>query len=265
MQNFKPGTEVKQTFSLVNEAGEVLTPTALNWRVLDEAEVVLVGWTAITPMPLTSDVVVTVTAGFTTLATGVLRGIRTVELEIVTTEGTVLLSEAFMLQAATAMAFGVSTFLTYAQAVLTAEDFVADHMPGWHGTADRETREKSLIQAYQRLLKLPIGAHYDNEQGYLTENGISGPQYLRNMTPAQMATMYAPLLAGLRRAQVIEADHILTNDPVLAARENGLLSMTTGESSQFFLSKKPLELPVCKRAMLEVQRWVRFRASIGRS
>jgi hypothetical protein len=173
-----------------------------------------------------------------------------------------------MLQGATALTFGINTFQTYAQAILLAEDFTPDSMAGWVANG-RENREKALIQAFRRIMQCPIGAHYEDQQSMLTQDASFlrsfGPYMLRNQTPAQILALYPPMLADLCRAQVMEADDILSADPVMEARQNGLVSTTNGESSQQFLAVKPLDLPVGSRAMKNLQRWVRFNTRIGRS
>lgn len=279
MLNFKPGSDVPVTFVLQDENGSILTPTQLRWRVLDEAETVLQDWTVISTLPTTSDVVVTVPGSMTTLgptinamgreeATTATRGIRTVELEITSAEGVTFLSEVVMIQGSTALQFGINSFLTYPQALLISEDMIAEHVAGW-SAANRETREKALIESYRRILRLPIGMHFDDQQSMLQIDTqflqMYGPIMLRYMNPLQMSNIYKPMMAALRLAQVQEATDILNGDPVAAARQSGILSQTVGESSQFFRPAKPLELPVGQRAMNTLQRWVRFNAKIGRS
>lgn len=267
MQNFKPGTDVPLTFSLVDESGVVLTPVSLRWRVLNEADVELQAWTVVSTMPSTSQFTVTIPSALTALIAPQLRGVRTVELEVTTTAVVVTLSDAIMIQGATVLAFGINTFQTYGQAILLAEDFTPDQIADWSGS-DRDTREKAMIQAYQRILQLPIhtgGTEGWNQSMLTSDTVISniGSQ-LRYMTPAQMLNLYPALLTALRSAQFVEAASILKSDPTRAARAEGLLSLTVGESSQFFQAGKALEHPVCKEALAYLQRWIRTTARIGR-
>jgi hypothetical protein len=267
MQNFKPGSDVPVTFVMSDEAGNVLTPTQLRWRVLDETETVTQDWTAITPLPSVSDVVVTVPASLTILTAPALRGIRTVELEITTSSGaTVFMSEVIMLQGVTALSFGINTFQTYSQALLLTEDMIDEHVAGW-SPSSRETREKALIESYKRIMQLPIGMHFDDQQSMLQIDTQFlqnyGPLMLRYMTPAQMLGIYKPMMKALQLAQATEATEILNGDPVMAARKAGILSQTVGESSQFFRPYKPLELAVSTRTINILQRWVRFNMKIG--
>lgn len=270
MQNYKPGTAVAVTFRLLDEAGEVLEPTALRWRVLDEAEEVLLDWASIAvPNPMEDQLTLTVSGALNLLTPPALRGLRSVELEVSTAAGVVELTQMFLLQGATAMAFGVNTFQTYAQAQLLAQDFGGTTIEGWSMVRARDEHEAALIEAHRRILLLPIGWHEDDTQSRMEVDGEfighRGPIMLRDLSPEHLAQLYPPMLADLRRAQLVEASEILGQDPVEAARERGLLSTTVGESSQFFRPATPLKLPVSAKAMRHIERWVRFGARIGRS
>lgn len=268
MQNYKPGTNVPLTFSLVDESGSFLTPTSIRWRILDEAELELQAWAVIAVLPTTSDLTVVIPLALTALVPTAMRVIRTVELELVTARGTVQLSDSVMIQGTTALLFGVNTFHTYPQALLVTEDFTADGMAGW-ASADRDTREKALIEAYGRVMQCPLGVRTLDSQSTLNQDSSFirsfGPAMVRDMTPSQLLALYPPMLTDLRRAQTVEANDILLADPIQEAHKSGLVSMTTGETSQSFRTSAPLDLPVGPRAMKYLQRWISFNARIGRS
>lgn len=268
MQSFTPGKPVTLTFSLLNDQGEALLPTALQSRVLDEDDTVLQDWVAVTmPDPSVTNVEVTVLGALNILTPPATRGARIVELQLTDGAGTLTLSETYMLGGSTALSFGVNTFLTYAAATVMSADFVPMSLAGWNA-AERKDQEAALSEAYERIMRLPLGVHYDAEQSVLYNDaqfvGLFGPIMLRYLTPGQMAQLYPVFLTDLKRAQLAEADEILQGDPVRKARQSGLISNTVGESSQFFRTAKPLELPVSPRALEHLQRWVRFGAKIGR-
>lgn len=264
---YLPGNDIAVAFDLA------LAPLALRWRVLDEAEAQLQGWTVVTPLPGVGAFALTIPAALTALAAPALRGIRTVELEITTAFGSSIESVCLFLQGSTALAFGINTFQTHAQAMLLAQDYVVEQMPGW-GASPRPSRERAMIEAFRRILLLPIGIHFNLEQSMLTADASylvrSGPYMLRNLTPAQMRTLYEPLLAALCESQLMEAEDILSHDSIAAAQRAGLSSLTVGESSQTFRGNtvgvsQPLQLAVCARAIAPLQRWLRYGARIGRS
>jgi hypothetical protein len=269
MQNFVPGQPANVNFVLVDEAGAVLVPTALRFRVVDEAETELQPWTPVTvQVPAQSQVTVTVLGALNILTPPATRGIRTVFLEVTAAGGTYLLSESVMLSAASGMTFGVNSFQTYSQALLLAEDFVDDTIPGWYTKSRREDREKALIQAYTRIMLLPIALQFDDTQSILQVDGEFagryGPIGLRYLTPSQLSNLYQPMLAALKRAQLLEADTILAGDEGGGGTNRTLISKTVGESSEFYRQSVPLDLGVSQRTLKEVQRWVRFTARIHR-
>lgn len=263
MQTFAPSKPVTLTFSLQTE-GEVLVATGLRSRIKDEADTVLQDWAAVT-LPLeTGDatVEVTVIAGLNILTPPATRGARVVELEVQTVEGTIVLSQSFMLQGSTALTFGSNTFLTYTGAVVEAANFVPMQMPGWHAV-DRAIQEQALIEAYGRIMRLPIVIEYDDSQSIVRDIG-EDPWRLVDLTPAQIARLDAKMLASLKTAQLVEANEILSDDPVKAARRDGVVSMSVGESSQFFGTSKPLDLGVSPRTVQYLQRWLRYGAVLAR-
>lgn len=269
MQNFKPGTSVSLTFKLLDESGQVLAPTSLSFRILNEADVELQPLTSIpVPSPASLEVVIVVLAALTGLTPPALRAIRTVELEVTTLSGTVVLTQSLMVQGSTALALGVNTFQTYTQALLLSEDFVQDQMSGWTGF-QREDREKALIEAFGRLLLLPIYPYVDsNNQSSLTQTDSLarnfGYSLMRNLRSDQLIALQPKLLMALRKAQLFEADDILNDDPAAKARKSGISSLTVGESTTIFRQGSPLNLQVGSRAVTYLQPWLRFSARIGR-
>lgn len=262
MEQYTPGKPVAVTFVLASESGEALTPTAVRSRILDENDTVLQDWADV--IDFADTVVITVLGALNILTPPAQRGARVVELEVTTDSGTLQFSESFLLQGPTALTFGINTFQTYAAANVYAADFVPLQLAGWHA-ASRDEQEKALIEAHGRILRLPIAFERDSDQSVDGEwAGLFGMPMLRDLTPTQINALKPGMLKALRAAQLVEASEILQGDPVRAARASGLLSNTNGESSQFFRTAKPLELPVSPRALEFVQRWVRFGASIGR-
>lgn len=268
MQNYKPGTLVPTIFDLIDESGMFFTPTSIFWRILDESEVELQPWTALLAIPTTSKLTLVIPAILTQITAPAVRAIRTVEVEVVTALGTFQLSSSVMIQGTTALVFGVNTFQTYSQSLLLSEDFTAESLSGWNAF-DRESREKGLIEAYRRILSLPLRLEYDSGQSSLAQDASFlrdfNSRSLRNMTPAQIAALYAPMLTALRLSQVMECDEILNRDPQSDARNRGVTSITAGESSTTFRSSVGLDLSISMRALKPLGRWLNFNARIARA
>lgn len=259
MQNYAPGSAVPATFALQNEAGEVLEPTSLRWRVLGEDDQVLLDW-AVLPLPSPPEdrITLTVPAVHTTLQEGETRGLRSVELEV-TVGGTVLtLSDQVLLTASSALVAGINSFCSYARALMTAEDFTEQTMAGWQRETRREERERAMIEAHQAIMRMPLFVKPATTLSLIPLLHFIEKQGFANIDP--------PMLQALRRAQVLEASEILNADPTITARRNGLLSMTVGESSQFFGATKSLDSVLVSRQALKVlSPWISYSVRIGRA
>jgi hypothetical protein len=267
MQSYQPGTDVPLTFDLVGEQ-----PTALRWRVLDENEVVLQDWTA-ADLPDGTSLTLVVPAALNQLPAQALRALRGIELEVTTALGAWLSTQVAMLKAGTVLLAGFNTFQSYFQALFLIEGQPADFTSGWN-SAERDARESALVEAHQRILQLPIALEFGSDQSRMTSDSWLGARrserLLRNLAPADVLLLYAPLLTALRLAQVAEADDVLNIDSPRAAGNAGMTSLTVGESSQTWRqgatgSSKPMEYPVCPRALAHLQRWLRYSGAIGRS
>lgn len=264
MQNYAPNTAVTVTAQLVGDDGNPLVPTSLQWRVLDESDTELQAWASVTlPDPTAPVVSVTVSDALNTLGAGVVRGIRRIEFKVVTATSTVVIDQSYLLQASSALVFGVNTFLTHSQALLLSMDFAPSYLVGWRNALTKEDQEQALIQAHSRLVRLRYHMEFTDDQSRIIYHPWGRSSFI-DLTPAQVADLEANMLKALKRAQLIEAAHVLTEDGVNAARKDGLMSMTVGESSQFFVPSKPLDLGVCRDAYAEIARYVDRTIRLGR-
>lgn len=257
-QTHAPGSPATVSFGLTDAAGETIEPTALRWRVLDENEVVLQDWTVITPpVPAEPSIALTIIGALNILTAPATRGVRTVELEITTAMGQWTLSESLVLQGGTSLVLGYSTYITYPQALMLVPDFTDQTMGGWLRFTDRVVREQALSEAFHALRALPIvtdGTQRTKEWLSQVEQG----EFLLNTTAQQRA--------ALARAQLIEASAILEADPVTLGRRNGMVSMTVGESSQYYGQTKALDVGVASRLSLTpIKPWLNYTVRIGRS
>jgi len=270
MQSYSPGTPVVMNFLLEDDSGAPIVPNSYRWRLSDESGAVLQDWqltNVSNPASLDGVVTITIPAILTTLAAGQVRGARSVDLEI--TQGSQIfnLTQAVIIRGSTALVVGVNSLVTYLQAALLSEDLSQRTMTGWNGNLSQADRERALTEAYKRLDRMNLKLEIDAQTRVV---GWRGDRVVLSDfdTPAKLAGLDADLLAALKRAQVIEASEILRDDPVAMAREEGLMSTSVGESSQFFRTGKPIPkwiCPISEAALAEIARWVRISVRIGRS
>ena len=218
-----------------------------------------------TPIPgVPMQVTQTIPATLTALIAPAQRGMRVIELEVTAAGEVTYMTLELLIQGTTALVPGANSFLTYGQAAMLSMDFAQAQIPGWVDSP-RAEREGALMEAFRRIMQLPIGPQFIQDQDRITNVTVFGARTLRNMTPENILKLNAYMLGDLRMAQIVEADEILNPDLVIQGRYNGLQSTSAGESTQLFRYTMPLTLPVSPRAMAYLQRWVRFGGRIERA
>lgn len=85
----------------------------------------------------------------------------------------------------------------------------------------------------------------------------------RQLTPELWEELEPWQREALIRAQVIEANYLLSGNTVEKQRYSGLLSHSAGESAHFYRSSKPFEAPICKEAMKALKGIVSYVTRIG--
>jgi hypothetical protein len=255
MNTFKAGSSVSSTFS------GVLAPLSLRARVLDEAENVVIPWSVI-PVPAGGDVTVSTNATANTLPANASRGIRVVQLEVTTADGVETLDQAYQLEGA-ALILGVNSFQSYYQAHLAAQNYGQATMAGWVGQGGQADRTAALVEAFGRIRELPVSIEWENDQQIVRAFWCDPPR-LRDLTPEQIMRLEPRLLTALKTAQLLEANELLTDDPIRDMRRAGIQSMTTGESSQFFGAARPLDKGICDAASKVLGRWLRRSVRVVR-
>lgn len=246
MQAYLGGTDVTVTIPLLDAVGNALAADSVEYRVIDQDENIVVAKTALAGF-IAGDTVAIVGIPAVSNDLGTLkRGVRAVELFVTTDAGVVMISHEYIIEALETLIVGVNSLMTYSSALLVSYDI--PNLPGW-GQATKVERQRALHAAYRNLGRVSLRFVDD----------------VTDLDAGQLATLDAKYLECLKRAQVIEADFLLGGDEVDAIRRSGIMSATVGESSQFFRTSKPLDGPICKRAMKELAEYTNMRARVGRA
>jgi hypothetical protein len=241
MQVFAPNYGVNVVHALRQDT------TGLRYRVLDQSGAELLTWTQIQiDLPAPENVVVTVPGGINGIPTGELRAVRVVEFEVTTPSGVVIENEEYALGGLSRIEVGTNSFVTYYEAVLLSDVVAGMEFDGWQD-ASRQERENALLIAYESMRGLTLMGRKMTD---LTDADIDREPGLRE---------------ALRKAQVIEASDKLVNSPIRQARREGVISMTVGESSQFFGSWRPVSTTLCASAMRVLGRWMTSSVRIYRA
>jgi hypothetical protein len=275
MEAFPAGKQVSVTVQLTDLSGNPLTPTAVSARVVDESGTEVVAQFSVTPTGASATIVVEGPSNL--LSVGQTAGIRTVKVAVSTNDGSYNFDESYILKVAPADALVVlvNSFQTFNQAVLTAAEIPG--LKGWDNelTTD-ELRIAALTEAYRRIIQIGMNVRWPRDvdaQTYLTTTDWIGdqtrlitPEYWQFINLNSYNTFYPEhFRQALRRAQVAEADDLLSGDPIEERRRMGLLSETIKDSSMMFRSGKPLDLGVSAKAFAYLRGYVQFRKTLGRS
>lgn len=286
MQTFLDATNVTITIPLEDKSGNPIDATSVDYRVVDSSGVEKVARSALSGFVAHSaNAVVTVPALANTMAAmadpnayGSVanpRESRVIELFVVDASGnTIVLSEAYIIQPTEVLIAGVNSFQSLAQANLTGMEIA--NTPGWDAASEEE-KITALIDAKNRISQLNFSLlnsnsnldqsniNYIPESRYIaTSNVFIFNGNLNLLTQRQFEVLPAKFKKVLQLAQVAEADALLGGDTVSDIRRSGLLATTVGESKQMFRAGKPVEMPVCRRALAFLGYYITFSRKTGR-
>ena len=118
MEIYRDGSIVKVEMQFVDDNDNLVSPTSATYRVLSEDNTELVAETTVTINDGDSGTAITVNSPENTLAVGAIKGLRTVELTMVTALGIVTSTSRYVVEAANTLVVGETSFQTYNQAVL---------------------------------------------------------------------------------------------------------------------------------------------------
>lgn len=230
MDVYLANADVTITVPFQDRNGNPVSPTSATYRVISEDNSELVTPTVVSVANGAPDVEITVLSAVNDLGAA-LKGLRTIELTMVTNTGSVVVNHRYIVEAPSILEFGVNSFQTYNQALLTSTYMVDVDL--WKAATESEQRS-AMMEAYVNLMRL---------------NYSSTDQPLQEMTVVELQAIDATLLTALGKAQVAEADFLLGGESVGDKRRYGLLAESIGESSQMYRSGKPLKLPVSEKAI----------------
>lgn len=227
MQTYPAGVTVTLTIPLIDHNGDPVTPVELSYSVSDLEGVELVARTGLDFAANDTDADVRVEAAFNALEPGVPGG-RVVHLFIKAADGTHVREIVYGLRPFQRLIPGTNSFVTDAAAQVLAAD-----IPGLDGLTGAEATERqgALLEAHTRITRIRFRVPFTTPvRGEL----LIDRSGWEAMTPAEFARLPASFKRTLTRAQLHEANTVLTGDPIGAKRRAGILSETIGESSMMF-------------------------------
>jgi hypothetical protein len=263
MQSFPVGTNAVVEVPFLDSDGNPVTPTALAYVVKDGQGTTLVDTTAISVLSGTSTDIA-IPGGLLAAPGG-----YSVELFITIAGGEVYIQEeVFAVKPLVQLQFLTNTFQTRANAL-----YVSGSIPNlisWMG-ATKDAQTAALIEAFRRITLLNFFIPWPEVLDL--QNRIA-PRYQSHLTPRMWPLMTPDIWTiypdyfkdALNRAQVIQANQLLTADPMADRRRGGLFSEKIGESSVMFKSGvRPLDDIVSRDAMTALSQFLNTRITTTRS
>lgn len=279
MELYLAGTDVAVAVALQDRNGNTIAATALQYDVVDVDGNVKVAQQDVPGFTVgATEADITVPASANELADGNWREVRTVRLYCTVGANVVQLNYSFGLELADPLILGGNTFQSLAQAEITALDI--PNLSGWSAATD-DDKIAALIDARVKICQLSYyllnsninfaqdSLNYIPEGAFQSQYVATNSLFIFNGNLALLnAQQYSQLperfKLALRKAQVTEADHILGDDVIGQKRDSGIILDSVGQTKQMFRNTKPLDLPVCKRALRFLSYFLVFNRTIGR-
>jgi hypothetical protein len=263
MDRFAVGTDVELFMAFVDANGNPVTPNSATYNLYDETEALLTGPVAVSDVSgEAADIIIT--RNFNTPA-----GARRVELAITTSSGVTYVDAIYeVFDQQNRLIPLTNSFQTYLQAQLVANKLTG--LIGFIG-ASEDQQIAALSTAYDRLtqfaylIKWP--EYVDTQNIYLQDmHARITPQMWPVMTPVLFAPYPIQFQQALMKAQVVEANAILTPDPIGDRRRTGLLAESIGESKMMFRGGiRPLSMGISNDTLRVVRAYLDYRFTLTRA
>lgn len=256
METYLDGQSVTLAIPLSDEGGEHISATSVEKRIVDQSGTELVVKTVLAGFTSgDAQAIVAIPASVNSLnsASGLKRELRIVELYLTTDSGVTKISHEYVIEAASVLELGVNSFQTYHEGVLLSLD-----IPNLQdfGDASRQSRISALIAAWRSIGRLHLRHVDDNDMTRLiTPWAESGN--VTELTAEQFELLPSKMKSAIRRAQIIEANHLLGRaSEANTLREQGVIAATVGESSQYYMQSKPYDGICGKDTLRELSKYI---------
>lgn len=246
----KADQDIAHQLDLVDGAGLPVAVVSASYSLYDDEGAALQSDIAVDVSDDPDFVVITIPAAQNQVAGDDLRAFRKVELTYENNEGSQYKANvSYIIESANVLTVGINSFASYGQLAMQAQDY--SELTVLHNASEKD-QVSAFINAFYNIANLKVDFGLDDVYSTL-DLGASG-----------IASLSTEALTALKRAQVIEANAILGGNPVEDRRRMGLISDSAGESTHFFRTTKPLELPVSKATANALRGYISWRVRIGR-
>lgn len=262
MKLYPENYDVALDFLFTDLNGTPVTPTGVSAVLYDGDDVEIADFGSMPFDVADGKKTVTVAAALNVLGAGELSAVRILRVALVTPAGTIRRSASYIIEGEQRLEVLNNTFISLEAADALSRD--VPNLHGWSG-ADDESRGAALINAYARLSRIQL--KFTVEDPTLTDyqcDRVLNPSTWPDVTKADFNQFPKRFRDALRLAQLVEANAILTDNPIEQRHRAGVISETVGESS-IMLRGNRLDLSVSAEALRYLKGYVYFNVRIGRA
>lgn len=266
MRNYPAETPVAFNVPMQDVGGTPLVATGYSYAVMNEMGVEIIPTTAVSVTGSPTSIALLIPADKNELAVDKTAGLRTIRSQITTANGVYTRLDRYTLTAEARLEVPRNSFQTYEEALVEATN-----VPNltWGSMSDYD-RQLGLMAAHERLIRNGYRVREPSEVDrfrYLdyTSGWSIKPHNWPVMTYEEWMIFPEDFRTAMRRAQIVEANVILSVDKIADRRRLGLLSETIGESSMMFRSGKPIDMGLSNMTMAYLSRYIDMRVTVTRS
>lgn len=263
MKFYPEDYDVTLEVAFVDLNGAPITPTAVRAELYDGEDTLLQDLGSL-PIDVgdTSKTIV-IPRQFNVLGDGELSAARIVRIELETAAGVIRRAFSYVVEGEFRLEIMQNTFQTYEAAELAARNQV--NTSGW-SAADEERRKAALIEAFNRLVQIPMKYALRDADGRLVleqETHIARDQWIE-VTAGDFGEFPAHFKRALRAAQFAEANELLQGDAAGRKHRAGIITETIGESSVTLRAGK-IDYGISQAALAHLAGYIHFNIRIARS
>ena len=247
ISEFAPSSAVSLTV-LLQKNGAAINALSVSYSVTDEEGTPVVLTQAIESFVANSpNVQIIIPAESNALPPGKHSAARVVDVYAVTAEGVVAIKHTYIIGTSLGLSTGFNSFLAYGEAVL-----IASQMIGMHEflNATFDDQQRYLIAAHASIGRLKVATQFSVPLNELDVDKLS------RLDPA--------LMLALKKAQVVEANHLMTVGDEASLRDDGVISIAVDKSKNTYMPIKPLNLPTSKETARLLGKWIDYSVKMGR-
>ena len=258
---YSAGVEVKATIPLIVDGVQIIAETVF-YRIIDGKDNELVSRSAVTYVEGNETVSLIVSGLINAIAAGAeTRDVRIIELYVNDGTGELKIEYIYGIEKESVLVEGVNSFQGYGRALMTAMSI--SKLDAWE-EASKTERLSALIEARRSFSTLSL-RHKATDNSFACVDSEFAVRDITALTQSQYLKLPEDLKAALNRAQVLQANHLLTSDENDDLRDSSVLSKTVGEAKIMFKAGIKHKGVVNSRAMQELTRWIISGKRIGRA